>query len=135
MKLEFNSVEEVKEFVGQLKGKRGTKGGEDDGPVNPAPQPLMPSQGAAGFQSIATANPFGAPATPSFGGAAPEVTALVQRINTKLAAGQSTDQALGWFRQQCGPEAAAATMDQIKGVFLPRLTVPALENIAKLMGA
>lgn len=143
MKLEFNSVEEVKEFVSQLKGKRGTgKGGDDETSTGTAPQPLMPPGtplGVAGFQPQQAAGPFSTPAAAQFGGAAPEVMALVQRINAKIdgtaASGQSLDAAVAWFRGQCGPEAAAATMDQIKTGFLPRMSVPALENIAKLMGA
>lgn len=136
MKLEFSSIEEVKEFVASLKGTRGKKG-DDDGPAaQTAPAPLMPPQ--TGFASAFNPNP----APSGFPGAPvgdPAIGALVQRINAKLdaslASGQSADAALTWFRGQCGPEAAAATMDQIKGVFLPRLTAPALENIAKLMGA
>lgn len=147
MKLEFNSIEEVKEFHAQLKGKRNAKGGEDDGPAGTAPAPLMP-QGATGFGGP-TPGPFSpsAPAAAGFGGpspfapsgVAPEVVAIVARISAVLdaqaAKGQPLDQALGWFRQQCGPEAAAATMDQIKASFLPRMSMPALENIVKLMGA
>lgn len=131
----FNSIDEIKEFVKSLKGTRGAGKGDDEG--EKAPAPVMPPGAASGFGPAP--GPFGAP-TPAFGGGvAPEVMALVVRITSKLdaavAAGQSADQAVGWFRGQCGPEAAAATMDQIKGVFLPRLTVPALDNICKLMGA
>ncbi len=148
MKLCFDSIEEVKEFVGSLKGTRGKgKGEADDGPAAGqaahAPAPIMPPVGGAPAQfappaaGFAAPNPFGAQGgTP---GVVSEVAALVQRINAKidgaLASGQPQDAALAWFRGQCGPEAAAASMDQIKTVFLPRLTAPALENIAKLMGA
>ena len=149
MKLCFDSIEEVKEFVGSLKGTRGKgKGDADDGSAagqtTHAPAPIMPPVGGAPAQfappaaGFAAPNPFGAQqgGMPSV---APEVAALVARINAKidgaLASGQPQDAALAWFRGQCGPEAAAASMDQIKTVFLPRLTPPALENIAKLMGA
>lgn len=142
MKLEFSSIEEMKEFVAQLKGTRGKKG-DDEAPAGAstgsAPQPLMPPGGAVGFTP-----PGGAPQQGGFPGGNPfggdpAVSMLVTRINTALdsaiAKGQPADQALNWFRLRCGPEAATATMDQIKAVFLPRLTVPMLEETAKLMGA
>lgn len=149
MKLCFDSIEEVKEFVASLKGTRGKKGeADDDMPkvTGQAPAPLQPPA-----TQTATFNPGGfapqaqpaAPAASAFPvaavtGPAPEVVALVGKITAKLdaaiAAGQPADAALQWFRGQCGPEAAQATMDQIKAVFLPKTPVPGLENIAKLMG-
>ena len=148
MKLEFDSVEEVKDFMSQLKGTRGKKGDVDDVDAK-APAPIMPPATStafappqAGFAPLGA--PVGAPTTfapfpTGMPAAAPEVIMLVQRINASIdaaiAKGQSPDHALNWFRQQCGPEAAAATLDQIKTVFLPRLTASALDNIVKLMGA
>jgi hypothetical protein len=150
MKLEFGSIEEVKEFVTQLKGMRGKKG-DGDGEANPGPQapaPVMPPTGAPAFQGAGATQGFTPPAASPFPAATggdphittlPHITALVQRISvgidTQLARGSDPNSALTWFRQQCGPEAAAATMDQIKAVFLPRLPMAALENIAKLTGA
>lgn len=149
MRLEFNSVDEVKEFVAQLKGKRGAKGGDDDTAVaaNPVPTPVMPPP-ATGFAPGPQAA-FVPPGMPGFNpappppvgypsGPTPEVLAMIGRIcnalDLSLARGQPAETALAWFRQQCGPEAAAATMDQVKSSFLPRMTLPALEQIAKLMG-
>lgn len=154
MKLCFDSIEEVKAFVGELKGTRGKRGekGEDDAPgTQAAPAPLsppvaspqagFPGAGATGFAPPAggaaqAGGAFPAAAAPAL---APEVQSLVTRINTRIdgavAGGQPTDAVLQWFRGQCGPEAASATMDQIKGVFLPKMAVPVLENIAKLMNA
>jgi hypothetical protein len=142
MKLEFNSVEEVKEFVAQLKGTRGKKG-DGDGEANQAPPPVMPPTGGApAFQGPGATQGFAPPAAspfPAATGGDPAIAALVHRIgvgiDTQLARGSDPNNALTWFRQQCGPEAAAATMDQIKTVFLPRLPIAALENIAKLTGA
>jgi hypothetical protein len=147
MKFEFNSIEELKEFVAQLKGTRGKKG-DGDGEANPSPQapaPVMPPAGAPAFQGagatqgLAFTPPPAASPFPATAGGDPHITALVQRISagidTQLARGSDPNNALTWFRQQCGPEAAAATMDQIKAVFLPRLPLAALENIAKLTGA
>ncbi len=131
------------EFKARIKNPRG---GKDDEPVTigiQAPAPIMPPQQPA-------FNPAPAPAafTPpqgAFPGAQnqpagdPVVAGLVQRIvariDSAIASGQPADAVLNWFRGQCGSEAAAATMDQIKTVFLPKLAVPGLENIAKLMNA
>jgi hypothetical protein len=148
MKLEFDSIEEVKEFVTKLKGTRGGKADKEDGEAT-APAPLAPPAGqtfapGAGFAppaagaTAAAAGPFAAAAN----GPAPEVLALVTRINTRIdgaaASGQPVDQMVAWFRGECakaGLDANNATMDQIKAVFLPKMPVPALEGIAKLMNA
>ena len=143
MKLCFDSIEEVKSFVASLKGTRGKKGEGDEAEAPPqAPAPLMPSQ--AQPQAF---NPAPAPATfqppvNAFPGApagdpavASLVARIVARIDSAIASGQPADAVLGWFRGQCGAEAAGATMDQIKTVFLPKLAAPGLENIAKLMNA
>jgi hypothetical protein len=144
MKLEFNSIEEVKEFMAQLKGTRG-KRGDGDGETGPQPPALaMPPTGGAtaAFQGPSAAQGFAPPTAspfPATTGGDPTIAALVHRIgagiDTQLARGSDPNNALMWFRQQCGPEAAAATMEQIKTVFLPRLPMAALENIAKLTGA
>jgi hypothetical protein len=146
MRLSFDSIEEVKEFVANLKGTRGKKG--DDAETTEvkgtAPAPLMPPAGgfagpgaAAGFPGAAA---VGGGAFP--GGVAqvdPAVQTVVTRIVTKLdaalASGSSNPEgALTWFRSHFGPEAAQATLDQIKQVMLARLPVATLENIAKMMG-
>jgi hypothetical protein len=146
MKLCFDSIEEVKTFVAGLKGTRGKKGegDTDEGgqqPTGQAPAPLMPSQGQP--QPF---NPAPAPATfqppaafPGAPAADPVVAGLVQRIVARIDslvnAGQPTDAVLGWLRNQCGAEASAATLDQIKTVFLGKLSAVGLEQIAKLIGA
>ena len=149
MKLEFDSIDEVKAFIAQLKGTRGKKGDDveevmPNAPQVPAPMAIPTSQPAAfnpaGFAPPAAGAGQAAVAfpAPAATGPAPEVVALVgriiERLDATLKSGQPPDGALTWFRSQCGPEAAQATMDQIKTQFLPRLAVPALENIAKLMG-
>ena len=142
MKLCFDSIEEVKAFVGSLKGTRGKKGDDDEPATTQAPAPLQPPG-----QQQQPFNPAPAPAAfqPPQGGfpgapaGDPAVANLVQRITARIdsaiASGQPADAVLNWFRGQCGAEAAGATMDQIKTVFLPKLAVPGLENIAKLMNA
>jgi hypothetical protein len=140
--VEFDSEEE---FKARIKNPRGARGGNDDGDVGQsnttqAPPPLQPPQ-----QQPQAFNPTPPPAafTPpqGFPGAVvdPVVAGLVQRIATRIDSaidsGQPPDAVLNWFRGQCGAEASAATMDQIKTVFLHKLAVPGLENIAKLMNA
>lgn len=146
VKLSFDSVEEVRNFVKEeLKGVR--RGGKDDEaaggqPGNTAPQPLNPPVGgpATGFPGPTAFAPQGGGFPTGAPVLAPEVAALVGRIVTRVdglitSGQQPADQILNWFRQQCGPEAANATMDQIKQVFLPKASQPTLEDIVKLIGA
>jgi hypothetical protein len=143
MKLEFSSIEEVKDFVAQLKGKRGAKGDPDElAGMQQAPAPMMPpANPPLGFnnpmnpapsQGFNPAPPFATPAA-----SAEEALAkrIATRIDSAIASGQPPETALNWFRTYCGPEAAAATMDQIKTVFLLRLPLARLEEAAKLMHA
>jgi hypothetical protein len=152
MKLCFDSVDELKAFVkNELKGTRRGRGDDDEGSAgtsNQAPQPIMPTQPQAGFAQQsgggfggmpgAGFSAHGGPSAFPAAGASPEVTALVQRVNTaidkSIASGQSVEAVLNWFRTRCGAEAAAATLDQIKTVYLPKQSVAHLEETAKLMG-
>lgn len=151
MKLEFDSIEEVKEFVTKLKGTRGGKATDaDDAPAagTTAPAPAQPPAGGPGptfspgpapgaFGGAPAGGAFPGPAAPT--GPSPEVLALVQRISARIdgaiASGQPADAARTWLAGQCGPEAANYTMDQLKTVALPKAAMPVLENIAKLMNA
>lgn len=149
MQLIFESIDEVRDFVSKLKGTRGGKNNaaDDDnaGPAVAAPAPLQPPAGGV-MGGPAMAAPSFVPPQAAFPGPAaaaapsvpPEILALVGRVVAKidgaLASGQPADTVLNWFRSQCGPEAANATLDQIKTVFLAKLSQPALENIVKLTG-
>lgn len=146
MRLSFDSISEVKEFVASLKGTRGKKGDEDEGATaGNAPDPLKPPAGQtfAGSAFVPQAGGAGPQGGGPFAAAAPvvapEVLALVTRIVSKLdaalASGQPADQALTWFRGQCGPEAAAFDMNQIKTIALPKMSAAQLDGIAKLMNA
>jgi hypothetical protein len=148
--VEFDSEEE---FKARIKNPRGSRAADDDGAgqgnAQQAPAPLLPPNAAQGQTQPFNPAPHPAPApaafTPPQGGFPgapvidPVVGALVGRIVTRIdsaiASGQPADAVLTWFRGQCGAEASAATMDQIKTVFLHKLQVPGLENIAKLMNA
>jgi hypothetical protein len=64
----------------------------------------------------------------------PVVTAIMARIDGAINSGQSTDAIVNWFRQQLGPEAANATLEQIKNVLIPRLSKVQLDQIAPQLG-
>lgn len=143
MELKFSSIDEVKEFVSQLKGTRGKKGDGDDAPTTLAPAPIpVPTTAATHFAPQPNVSTGFTP-TAAFPGAAsaiaPEVAALVQRINMSIDGaingGQSAEACVSWFRQRIGTEAASATLDQIKNQLLAKLSVAHLQEIAKLMGA
>lgn len=143
MRLSFDSIDEVRDFVKGLKGTRGGKGGDSDdapsGQAGGAPALLQPPAGAT--QTFAPQGQAFQPQGQTFlAGPNPEVAALVARIVTRIdglisSGSQPADSVLGWFRTQCGAEAAGATLDQIKQVFLPKGSVPALTEMAKLVGA
>lgn len=152
MRLSFDTIDEVKDFVKQLKGTRGGKD-KDEGDAGNAPIPLTPPAGGAqpfnpagsaafappaGGAGPAGAGPFAAGA-PSIH---PDVQAIVGKINLRIdataAEGRWNDQALTWFRSECVKggvaEAAAATVEQIKGQCLYKLQMPQLAQIAQFMG-
>jgi hypothetical protein len=64
----------------------------------------------------------------------PLVAAIVARIDGAINSGQAVEAIVNWFRQQIGPDAANATLDQIKQVFVPRLTEAQLKQIAPQLG-
>lgn len=160
MELKFFSIDEVKDFVKQLKGQRGKNKDEGDeggeisgGPASGStvPPPLQPPANGPGptaagvpqqgFNPTASAPQQGFNPAAGFAASAVDpavqglVNRIVPRIDAAIAAGQPADTVLTWFRGQCGQEAASATMDQIKTVHLAKLSVPQLTQIAGLMGA
>ncbi len=148
---------QIKDYLSKIKGTRGGKSGEADegaqtGNLPNAPAPMMPPQGGqvqgfpgtAGFAPpVPGANPAGgfpaavAPAP----GPAPEVLAIAQRIVARIdgavASGQPVEAVTTWLRGQLAPVEPGAgnfNLDQCKGS-LVKLSMPALENVAKLMNA
>ena len=123
---------------------------EPKGPGASAPAPIQPPAAAPTFAPQAAPSPFGAaPAAgvaptaaafpaPVASGPAPEVLALVQKISEQvdkvIGMGQPADKVLDWFQKRSGAGAEQATMDQIKSVFLPRMTMEQLAETAKLIG-
>jgi hypothetical protein len=156
MRLSFDTIDEVKDFVKQLKGTRGGKGGSDDdtgatagnvnvggAPAGLAPPPAQPPAGAPAFTP-----PAGGAFVPNQAPAPSTMAAIVGRITAqvdKLIAGQvpgqpaqPMDAVLQWLRGQIAPHdasAAAATMDQVKQVYLNKLPEAALTEMARQIGA
>lgn len=129
--IDFENWAEMEEFRTSGKKTRTKKEEADEVAAMPQPggQPVMP----------ATFSP--PPASVSFpgaNGATPPVNPLVGQIIGKLdgalASGQNPDQITAWFKNLLGPDAAAATLDQIKQVFIPRLPEPQLKNLAQQVG-
>jgi hypothetical protein len=136
MKLCFDSIDEVQAFVKQLKGTRGKKG-EDDSEVGPTPvggQPQMPTGPAIGFTPPQTAMQGFPGAVPTTAAVNPLVPQIIAKLDGALASGQNAEQITTWFRNLLGPDAAAATLDQIKQVFIPRLPEPQLKQLAQQVG-
>lgn len=150
--VEFESMEEFEAFRTSGKKTRTKKEEADEATTGSAPAPLQPPAGGAvqGFNPAGFAPPAGGaalgagafPAAAAQPSVAPEIVALVNRIVTKLdaaiASGQSAEQALAWMRGECikcGIDASSYTLDQVKQAGLPKMSMPALENMAKLMAA
>jgi hypothetical protein len=154
--VEFDSIEEFESFRSSVKKSRG-KGAKDDvedvattvSPVTaqpaisaPAPQPVQQAPAPAAPPPAQTFSP--PPVTPSHGfpgsnGATPPAphplaTGILSKIDGAISSGQSVDAITAWFRQQIGTEAASASLDQIRTIFIPRLTEVQLKQIAPLLG-
>jgi len=125
--VEFDSMDDFEAFRVSGRAKRTKKEAPAFNPPGLAPP--------APFAALASAFPAAA-AAPAVD---PAVAALVGKITAKRdfafsSGASSADGALGWFREQCGPEAAQATMAQIDQVFLPKMPPDRLAQLAKWMG-
>jgi hypothetical protein len=142
--VEFDTWEEMEIFRTSGKKTRGKSQMADESPTveevtekvaqmnaQPAPQPqafqpqpvaAQPVQGFPGSNGSAPA--------PSH----PLVTAILARIDGAVSSGQPSEAIVTWFRQQIGPDAANATLDQLRQVFIPRMTETQLKQIAPQLG-
>lgn len=157
--VEFDNEAEFEAF--RTSGKKTRSKKDDAGSADEVPNPILPPAGgtaqgfgggpAAGFGGAQTGQLAG-PTGGAFGaanaqqqvgttlaGPSPAVVALVQRIikrtNETIAGGHPAEQVLAWFRNQCGPETAAYTMEQIAQSALPRMSEAQLNDIAKQIAA
>jgi hypothetical protein len=123
------TVEEVTEKVAQMNTAMATQATAPTPSVQaPASafQANLPAQPAHGFPGAATNG-----ATPPLHSLA---VAVISKIDGAIASGQPTESIAGWFRQQIGPDAAQATLDQIKQIYIPRMTEAQLKQIAPQLG-
>ncbi len=132
--VEFESWVELEEFRTSGKKTRGKKEEAADEavevvaantPLPPQPSFTPPVQPVAGFPGANGAAP---PAVN------PLAVAIAAKADNAIAGGQSAEQVLNWFRGQIGPDAASATWEQIKSVYLPRLPEAQLKTIAPQLG-
>ena len=148
--VEFESEDEFEAFRVSGKKTRKGKGDKDEPETATALAPIQLPAAAPTFAPQAAPSPFGAaPAAgvaptaaafpaPVASGPAPEVLALVQKISEQvdkvIGMGQPADKVLDWFQKRSGAGAEQATMEQIKSVFLPRMSTEMLTDTAKLIG-
>ncbi len=133
--VEFDTVEEFEAFRTSGKKTRTKKEEAADEvvmdamdvtklpPATAFAPPVQAPQGFPGSPPVATPQ-----------AANPIVAQIIAKVDGALASGQSPDNVLNWFRQQIGPDAAQATLDQIKTVFLPRMTDTQLKTLAPMFG-
>ncbi len=129
--VDFDNWDEMEAFRVSGKSTRRKKGEEDPVTVEevtaavaantPAP---APAAGFPAFTPPATAAPT----------VHPLVAAIVAKVDGAIQSGQPADAITNWFRQTIGPDAAQATLDQIKQVFIPRLAEPQLKQLAQQVG-
>ncbi len=131
--VDFDNWEEMETF--RTSGKKTRGKGKDEPEEVAAPvggQPQMPAM--AGFtppQTAMTGFPGAASAAPVVN---PLVPQIIAKLDGAIATGQNAEQITQWFRNLLGPDAAAATLDQIKQVFIPRLAEPQLKQLAQQVG-
>ena len=116
------TVEEVTEKVAQMNSDMAAP------QFTPPPVGVVAQPHAGGFPG-SNSGTMPAVATPH-----PLVAAILARIDGAVASGQPADAIVTWFRQQIGPDAAQASLDQIKQVFIPRMGEAQLKQIAPQLG-
>jgi hypothetical protein len=132
--IEFDTWEEVEQFRVSGKATRRSKKDEAE-PIEETAQAIRDAQPLAAQPAQTFAS---APAQQGFpggnSGTHPLVSAILARIDGAIGSGQPADAIVTWFRQQIGPEAKDATLDQIKQIFVPRMTDAQLKQIAPQLG-
>jgi hypothetical protein len=146
--VEFDTWEEMEIFRTSGKKTRGKSQMADESPtadeVAEKQAQMVATQAppqAQAFQppTAVTAQPQPSQGFPGGNGAAPApahplVAAILARIDGAVGSGQPADAIVTWFRQQIGPDAANASLDQLKQVFIPRMTETQLKQIAPQLG-
>lgn len=139
--VEFDSMEEFEAF--RTSGKKTRAKGQVDEPseaqvASQPSQPQMQVQPPQQFTPPPAQPAHGFPGangpTPPPAAAHPLVGKIIERIDSSLASGQTPEAIVAWFGQQIGPEAANATIDQLKQILLPRMSEAQLRGIAPQLG-
>jgi hypothetical protein len=120
------TVEEVTEKVAQMNTAAATTLGTQAAPATQAVNAFQPAPSPVA-QGFPGGNGAAAPMHPL-------ATAVIGKIDGAIGSGQPTESIAAWFRSQIGPDAAQATLDQIKQVFIPRMTEAQLKQIAPQLG-
>jgi hypothetical protein len=145
MRLCFDSIDEVKAFVAQLKGTRGSgkKGDSDDGDAGtPGAQPAATGQQATGFSGASgfappapSANPAsGFPAAAAAQTVHPLAKSIIERAEASLKGGSPVDSIVGWFKTQFGPDAANVSTWEGMKPFVERASETHLKQMAPQLG-
>lgn len=133
--IEFDNWEEMEAF--RTSGRKTRGRAKDEEVVEETAQAIRDAQPLQAAPSPPPP-PTNVHAFPSGNGSSPPVhplvTAILARIDGAVSGGQAADAVVTWFRQQIGPDAANATLDQIKQVFIPRMTEQQLRQIAPQLG-
>jgi hypothetical protein len=146
--VEFDTWEEMEIFRTSGKKTRGRSQMADESPTadevaekqaQQGQQVIAPNPAAATFQPAVAQVAPPSQGFPGGNGAAPApahplVAAILARIDGAVGSGQPADAIVTWFRQQIGPDAANASLDQLKQVFIPRMTEGQLKQIAPQLG-
>jgi hypothetical protein len=140
--VEFDTWEELEQF--RVSGKATRKRVKDDEPTveEVAEKQAQMPQPAPAIQPVATPpdvqQHMQSVGFPGANGQTPPthplVTAILARIDSAIGSGQPADAIVTWFRQQIGPDAAQASLDQLKQVFIPRMSEAQLKQIAPQLG-
>lgn len=88
--------------------------------------PAVASAPQAGFVA-----PGAAPVAPQLHPIAAQMIAITEKA---VAAGQPQEQAIGWWRQFLGPDAAQSTWEQMKAVNIPQVPETALKQVCGQFG-
>jgi hypothetical protein len=142
--VEFDTWEEMEIFRTSGKRTRGRK--EEDAPtVEEVTEKVAQMNAGIAAATPLPAQSFAPPQAQQASGfpgangptpppAHPLVAAILARIDGAISSGQPAEAIVTWFRQQIGPDAKDATVEQLKQVFIPRMSKAQLEQIAPQLG-
>jgi hypothetical protein len=142
---EFDTWEEMEQF--RVSGKKTRSRKDEDAPtVEEVTEKVAQMNAGIAAATPLPAQSFAPPQAQQASGfpgangptppppAHPLVAAILARIDGAISSGQPAEAIVTWFRQQIGPDAKDATVEQLKQVFIPRMSKAQLEQIAPQLG-